>query len=504
MKRKIIPAVQWIEANIRVEGDRLIRLKKHQKKILARALAVGSNGKLRYQTIVYSCPKKSGKSTLNAAVVLWTAYEAAPGTEIKVLANDLEQAAGRVFRIAKAMVKREPALMSRVEGMTQREIRLVDGTTITAVASDASGEAGSNHSLASQDELWGFVSENAVRHHEEHTPVPTLPISFRFITTYSGYVGESVLLEGIYQRGKKGKRLWSLLPVWENGPLFMYWDHKGRMPWQTKEYYEAQRQELRPLQYLRLHENRWVSSENALFDMGKWKLCEHSGHKPPMPDKNIRLFCGVDASVKKDRSAVVSVYYHEGRLMLGPKRWWQPSKANPMDLEQTLEAYLLELADSYTIQVCLYDPFQFHRSAMTLRQQGIHMVEFPQSVPNLTLMGSTLYDLVEYRNLTLYKCKELRAEAAVSIAKEKDRGLQISKEKSGDKIDQVVALAMAALEATRYGDPGPGASKVYVVSNADCGQEYGNFGSAAGDYFWRDRPSEWGSGGGGSGGGDWP
>lgn len=501
MNRKAVDFIKWSEANIILDDNEPIQFLPHQRKILARALAFERHGKLRYSTVVYSCPKKSGKTTVNAAVVNWFAYEVAPGTEIIIAANDLEQSQGRVFRMAKAMINRSPALMSKVEGITQREIRLTDGTVIKAIPSDAAGEAGANQSLSSFDELWGYSSEHSRRLYEELTPVPTLKNSIRFISTYAGYIGESDLLEDTYNRGKKGKRLWSLLPCWENGPLFMYWDTKGRMTWQDKAYYEAQRQELRPIAYLRLHENRWVSSENALFDMEKWKLCEDSAHKPPMPDKNIRLFVGVDASVKKDRSAVVSVYYHEGRLMLGPKRWWQPSKANPMDLEQTIEAYLLELANNYSIQVCLYDPFQFHRSAMTLRQQGIHMVEFPQSVPNLTSMGSTLYDLVEYRNLTLYKCRELRSEAAVAIAKEKDRGLQISKEKSGDKIDQVVALAMAALEATRHGDPVPCSCQVHVRYGETYYEYGGSMSSPAGHYLMDDTPTaqQWQ----GPSGGDW-
>jgi phage terminase large subunit-like protein len=465
MKRKIVDFLKWSEANIILDDNEPIQFLSHQRKILGKALALDQHGKLKYQTVVYSCPKKSGKTTVNACVVGWFAYEVAPGTEIIIAANDLEQSQGRVYRQFKKFIQRAPALMSKVQNITQREITLTDGTVIKAIPSDAAGEAGANQSLSSFDELWGYTSERSRRLYEELTPVPTLKNSIRFISTYAGYIGESDLLEDTFNRGMAGKRLWSLLPCWENKVLFMYWDTKGRMPWQTKDYYDAQRAELRSIAYLRLHENRWVSSENALFDMAKWKRCEHGGHSPPMPDKNIRLFCGVDASVKKDRSAVVSCYYHEGRLQLGPKRWWQPSKANPMDLEATIEAYLLELNQGFTIQCCLYDPFQFHRSAMTLRAKGLPMVEFPQSVPNLTLMGSTLYDLIEYRNLTLYNCKELRTEAAVAIAKEKDRGLQISKEKSGDKIDQIVALAMAALEATRQGDPGSGMHRVDVLKS---------------------------------------
>jgi hypothetical protein len=46
-------------------------------------------------------------------------------------------------------------------------------------------------------------------------------------------------------------------PAYAKGDLFVYWDHKPRMPWQTPEYYVSQKQQLRLNTYLRLHENRW-------------------------------------------------------------------------------------------------------------------------------------------------------------------------------------------------------------------------------------------------------
>ena len=196
----------------------------------------------------------------------------------------------------------------------------------------------------------------------------------------------------------------------------------------------------------KLHENHWASSESSMFDMDKWDARVDSEHRPPLPSKEIRLWVGVDASVKKDRSAVVSVYRQGDSVLLGPKRFWQPTAADPMDLEETMEAYLLELQMGYSLVSVRYDPFQFHRSAITLAKKGLPMQEFPQTTSNLTEIGQNLYDLVEYGNLTLYPCKDMRYEATCSIAKETGRGLRIVKEKSTAKIDQIIALAMAALE----------------------------------------------------------
>lgn len=444
--RKVVPFIDWGEKNVILDNDKPIHFEKHQRKILQKCFWVGKDGRLQYSTIIYSCPKKSGKTAILAIAVLWFAYELAPKTEIILAANDLEQSTGRAFKEVKKIINRSPVLKSRVTSMTAREIVLNDGTTIKAIPVDAAGEAGANQSFAGFDELWGYVSERSRRLWDELTPVPTQLNSIRFVTTYAGYSGESDLLEELYAKGKKGKRIWPLLPVWVTKSMFFYWDTKGRMPWQTPAYYAAQKEELRPIAYDRLHNNKWVNSESGLFEMEKWDACVDRKHRPPLPDKRLRLFVGVDASVKKDRSAVVSTYQEEGLLKLGPKQFWQPSKKEPMDFEETMEAYLLELHQNYRLVSVKYDPYQFHRSATTLKKKGLPMVEYAQSVPNLTTMGQNLFDLVEFNNIVLYPCNEMRKEAAVAIAKDTGRGLQIVKSKSSHKIDQIVALAMASVD----------------------------------------------------------
>jgi phage terminase large subunit-like protein len=184
--------------------------------------------------------------------------------------------------------------------------------------------------------------------------------------------------------------------------------------------------------------------------MDKWDSCVNPQHRSPVPSKSITLYVGVDASTKRDRAAVVSVYRDsDKKLALGPRRFWQPTPDNPLDLEETIERYLLELAGNYRIGEILYDPFQLHRSATTLEKKGLKMTEFPQTVPNLTAMSQNLYDLIEFGNLKLYQDRELRREATMTVGKETGRGLRIVKEKSTHKIDQIVGLGMACYGASQ-------------------------------------------------------
>lgn len=454
----MIPLTQWAEHFIILPSGDPIRFEDHQKRVLDHCFAFDKGRRLPYSVIVYSCPKKSGKTTLNAIVMDYWAFNIEPPNEIITVANKRDQAIARGFKEAKGFLTRNPVLSTEAVGMTGNQITLRNGSTILAIPNDFSGEAGSNHGLTTWDELWGFVTERDRRLYEELTPVPTRKASIRFISTYAGFEGESALLEDLYhqvfdEQGnvKDGiqKPLGEDFPAYAKGELFMYWDHVPRMPWQNPEYYESQKQQLRLNTFLRLHENRWVSSESGLFDMDKWDACVDAEHSPPLPDKSIHLWVGVDASVKKDRSAVVSIYKDGNKVKLGPKRFWQPTAEDPMDLEETMEAYLLELHSGYSLNSVKYDPFQFHRSATTLAKKGLPMQEYPQTTTNLTEIGQNLYDLVEYGNIVLYPCKDMRYEATCSIGKETGRGVRIVKEKSTQKIDQIVSLAMAALDAVK-------------------------------------------------------
>ena len=468
----MISFTKWAEHFILLSDGKKLRFEPHQKRILNHAFAFDKAGKRPYQVIVYSAVKKSGKTEINADVMGYWLFNVEPPNEIITVANKRDQAIARGFRRLKEIIEKSPVLSSESLSITGNQIILKNGSTVLAIPNDFSGEAGSNHGLTTWDELWGFVSERDRRLYDELTPVPTRKNSIRFISTYAGYEGESALLEDLYHQifhpdgtVKEGvdRPLGKDFPAYAKDELFMYWDHEPRMPWLTPEYYSSQRKQLRLNTYLRLHENRWVSSESGLFDMEKWDSCVDSDYSPPLPDKSIHLWVGVDASVKKDRSAVVSVLRENGKLRLGPKRFWQPTAAAPMDLEDTMEAYLLELARGYSLRTVKYDPFQFHRSAMTLSKKGLPMAEFPQTISNLTEIGQNLYDLVEYRNILLYPCKDLRFEASCAIGKETGRGLRIVKEKSSQKIDQVVALAMASIDAVKKSD--------LLFPNPRCGDE---------------------------------
>jgi phage terminase large subunit-like protein len=431
------------------------RLLDHQREILRAAFVFDDSGRLPWDTLIYSATKKSGKTTINAALTAWWAFTQEAPNELFILANDEEQAQARVFSSVGRILQRNPSLASSAK-VESRRITLSNETTITALASEFKGAAGSNHGLTSWDELWAYTSESARRLWDELTGVPTRRNSIRLVTTYAGWEGESDLLFGLYKLGVgpeehpdgQGERIHPTLPLYLNreARLLTLWDHEPRTPWQTARYLDAQRRALRPGTYLRLHENRWAAAEGTFVEPEVWDACVASEWAPADADPTLQVWAAVDVGVKHDSTALVVVTFdpETEQVILVRHHIWQTSPEHPIDLEATVEREVRELAQTFHLRACLADPYQAHRSLTTLRRAGIPVHEYVQTVPNLTRMAQVLDDLLRSRQLVVYPADDLRAHALAAGALETAQGYRIVKRTAARRIDGLIALAMAA------------------------------------------------------------
>lgn len=239
--------------------------------------------------------------------------------------------------------------------------------------------------------------------------------------------------------------------------MLMYWTHDCPAPWQTPEWREQMRSQLRPNAYLRLIENRWVTSESSFVPIEWYDACVDPDLHSSFTDPSLSVWVGVDASTKRDSTAIVcATFDHTAKkVQIVWHRIFQPSVADPLDFEQTVEKTLLELRRRFRVREIRYDPYQLVAVAQRLTRAGLPMVEFPQSVPNLTEASTNLYELLKSRNLIAYADDDLRLAMSRCVALETSRGWRIAKEKASHKIDVVVALAQAALGAVQQGQTAP-------------------------------------------------
>ena len=440
------------EALVDPETGKPFELYPAQVRFLHEALTPLPDGRLAFPELLYSCPKKSGKTALAAMATIYVIVcLGGPYAEAYCVANDFEQAQGRVFQAITRIVEASPMLRDSAK-ITGNKITFPStGATITAIASDYAGAAGANPTITVFDELWGYTSERSTRLWDEMIPVPTRKVSIRLTTTYAGFESESELLEGLYKRGLQGEEIESSL--YRQPSLLMFWSHEPVAPWQTPEWIEQMRRQLRPNAFLRMIENRWVTNESNFIDLNLWDACVDPGVRPMVADPNLSVWIGVDASVKRDSTAIVAVAWEEEakRARLVWHRIFQPTKNDPVDFERDVENTLLELNQRFAIRQVSYDPYQLQASAQRLRGAGVPMVEFPQSIPNLTEASTNLFELIKGRNIALYRDPDMRVAISRTVSVETARGIRIAKGKASHKIDVIAALSFAALGAAQQG-----------------------------------------------------
>lgn len=429
-----------------------------EREFIAHAFKIDPvTGRLLYPEQVFSCPRKSGKTGF-AAIMMLTAVLLFGGrfAEGYACSNDLEQSIGRVFQATARIVQNSPLLKGAE--VLRDTITFPDfgDATISAISSDAAGAAGHNASWISFDELWGVVSERGRRFYDEMSTSPVRKISGRLTTTYAGFTDESQLLEELYKRGMAQPEIGTNLHAGDG--ILCFWSHTPIAPWQSQAWLDEQRRSLRPNQYLRQIENRFVTSESTFVDMAKWDACVDPQATPVISNHELPVWIGVDASVKHDSTAICAVTFsHETqKVRLVAHRVFQPSPDDPLDFEETVESTLRDLAFRFQVRKVLFDPWQMQAVAQRLKRANLPVEEFPQTSSNLTAASQNLYELIEHGNLRVYPDDAMRLSISRAVAVETSRGWRISKEKQSHKIDAVIALAQAchaAVEAAGKPEP---------------------------------------------------
>jgi phage terminase large subunit-like protein len=454
----------------------LIKLFDYQRRILGHCFTPNPDGSFPYVDIVYSAPKKSGKTVVLALILEWMAECGPAGAEYYSCANDMEQAQSRAFADIDYHVTHKLGIKA-----TAKRVDYENGTFIQVLAQHYASAAGSRQSGVIFDELWAYASEKSRRMWAEMTPPPTIENSMRIVATYAGFENESDQLLDMYnlcfkkENGKfvNGEVVPELADIVNargesvcrrNGRTFIYWDSEPRLPWQNSTYYESQLQTLRPADFLRMHRNQWVSSTESFIPVELWDRATKKLQGPITLIKNdpraaMPISVGIDIGMKHDCSALVGVCYDASKrkVQLAFHKIWTPPQrtdkhAEMLDLEFTVEQELLALWKQYRIVSVVYDPMQFQRSAVTLARQGLPLVEFQQQGNHMGMASQNLYDLLKTGNLEVYPDPELRDHVRYAAAETTARGFRIVKGKNHKyAIDAAIALAMAAYDAVNRG-----------------------------------------------------
>jgi phage terminase large subunit-like protein len=430
-----------------------------QLKIVAEAFSS------RRETLIL-IPRGNGKTTLLAAYALFHLFSNSH-PQIAIGAASREQA-GTLFEFARAMVA-HPTLAKRVD-VTRREIRRRDGHGwLRVVASDGPKQHGLVLSLAIVDEL------HAHRDDELYIALRTGMMKrpdAKIVTISTAGVGAESALGLLHARALKGdvKRDGALTTAVSANLGMLEWALgekadiddmevvKSANPasWLTEALLQEQRDAVHEIAFRRYHCNQWVDSHAPWISADVWDACSEKPRIAPRAE----VILGVDAAIRHDSAAVVTLHRDDAGLYHAEFEVWQPTRERDIEIEALVE-FIRAQARKYDVRGVVFDPYFFIHAAQRLDAENIPMVEWRQDNGRMVPATQTLSEVVGHKKLRHGGHPTARSHALNCEVSETERGIRIKK-RGKERNDCAVALAMAVEWASR--DPG---KRTSVYEDAD-------------------------------------
>ena len=443
-------AIRFIETYCRPPkgkgAGKPIRLGRFQKEWLEDVLAEGVG------IAVQSIPRGNGKSTFRAAVATWAVFDpddtGAP--QVPIVATTVGQAMRSIYTPATQMIAAEPELSSRsipftAWGSTRVWVPSTDGEMFP-IAHEVGGLQGLDPSLAVVDELafmgidpWvalteasgkrdrslvigistpGLDRENALWHVRKQAIGGTLIPGFR----WSEYAAD----DGC---PKRDERQWRKAnPAIAAGFLRI----------------DALRTsvELSPeAQFRAFRLGQWVDGiASWLGDDGRqaWEALRG----PYKLARGAVTWAGLDVGLKRDSTALAAVQRLESGRLFVSVRLWLPRPGEPVDVTDVMEA-IRELDRDFDLRAVAFDPRHFDVAAKMLLDEGLPMVEIPQSVERMTSAVGDTFVAIKRRQLAHDADPVVTEQVLGAIARHNERGFTLSKSKSRGRIDAAIAICLA-------------------------------------------------------------
>lgn len=423
-----------------------LKLAQFQKDWIAEVLSPG------IRQAVLLCPRGQGKSTLLAALAVWATFDryedGAP--QVPVMATTVGQAKRSVYDVAVAMVNAEPELSRRSICFTaigdSRFVVGYNGGVCFPVANDPDGLQGLDPGPIAVVDETGFQ------------PLE----SWSSMVLASGKRSRSVICAIGTPGLDRDNALWHLRSAWLDGkrpPGFSFTEYsapEGMDPYDEATWrhacpaldagyqsIDALRVAIQtsPLSHFEIfHLGRFVDGADGwLGEDGRtvWGALEFDYRLQPKAP----TWVGVDIGLKRDTTAVVVGQYRPDGKFHTSARIWVPTQDESIDLSQVMQ-YLRDLDQKYDVREIAYDPRLFEIPGQMLADEGLPMVEFPQSLERMSPAYIALYEAIVKGTIShdgdeLYTRQVLNA-----VPRFNERGFLLAKGKSRGKIDAAVALAM--------------------------------------------------------------
>lgn len=480
-------AVQFFERYLRHhEGEwagQPFKLEEWQKFILREVFGwIRPDGSRRFREAYVEVARKNGKSTKLGGVGLFlTIADGEPGAQVYSSATKLDQAR-IIHNVAKAMLKQSPALERFADQLRDNISCERLNSFFRPLGADSKTLDGLNAHGNLVDELHAHRDRKVYDVLVTSMGARRQPLTF-IITTAGLYDPESIgweqhqyatqVLEGVIEDESFFAFIAAADPEDDWTDPVTWWKANPNLGKAVKWEYlnelceKAKRQPSFLNTFLRLHLNIWTQQVTRWISPKAWNACEEREPEPELLGR--RAFAGLDLSSKIDITALALVLPAEDGFYDVVMRFWIPEETAlqrsqddrvPYDawlrdgwIEATpenaidydfIEAEIMELASQYEVREMAFDGWNAMQTAIRLGQEGMLMIETRQGYRSMSEPCKELEALVMSGKLRHGDHPVLNWMANnVAVTEDPAGNIKMAKDKSTEKIDGMVALAMA-------------------------------------------------------------
>tara|TARA_R110000803_G_scaffold209612_1_gene279583 strand:+ start:702 stop:2267 length:1566 start_codon:yes stop_codon:yes gene_type:complete len=464
-------------------------LQEYQKEQIIRPLFGWKkpDGTRKYRTSFIFLPRKNGKSTLAAAIILTLMYiDNEPGAEYYSAANDKAQAA-LVFDCAKIMIENNPKLSAFVDIFKSSIVYNSQGSVYKAISRESGTKHGFNVSAFIFDEIHALKddgTENLYQILETATGSRRSPLAIAITTAGYNKNSQCWKLYDYAKRVKEGSIIDpAFLPViFEADPDDDITDpetwakaNPGLGVSLKTEYMEREVLKASTLPsyeniFRRLHLNQWTSSNSRWIPDAAITLCNEAINEDLI--KFAPCYGGLDLASTRDLTSFCLSWKIDETIITKHWTFVPEDKANARTgqkdgvnylewsdyLEITpgnvtdynfVEAKILQLCSEYNVKAIAYDRWNSSQLVINLIEHGVKMSAYGMGYKSLSPATKELEVAILKQNFVYGNCPVMRWQFGnVSIVSDPAGNIKPAKDKSVDKIDTIISLIMSIGERT--------------------------------------------------------
>lgn len=472
--------IKFIEMFCRITKDSIggvagehIALRPWQRSLTREVFARRSDGKYKHRQCYIGMPRKQGKSALISGWGLFSLVMGPTGGEVYCVASTKDQAK-IVFGNIKRMVQLDPDLSREIDIYAEALHCRSNDSVLKVVAADAPALEGMNPTFTMMDEvhvypdraIWDvFALASGAR-------VEPMMVGITTAGKRTDASGDLSLAYNLYEYGEKISKG----ELDDETFYCAWWQPKqkdvasdNKVAWKQAnpglgtlidpEEMESSYKKTQEAEFRTKRMNMWVDQSTAWLPEDAWEKCEDKSHTASEAPEYV---LALDGSYSNDSTAVVavSIGVKPHVVLLGlwerddDRSWRVPIS----DVEKTV----LDFCKANTVKEVSCDPYRWQRTMAYWLEEGLPVVEYPQSPNRMVPATQRIYEAVVNQTVSQSGDPHLTRHMRNAAVKVDSRGSRIVKSQFTRKIDAAVATVMAFDRASWWTQqPKPKSRKAY-------------------------------------------